>query len=110
MLFGESKNVSDVIAAVLTREPDFAALPKGTPPRVRRLLEACLRKDPKQRLRDIGDVRIRLDEAELEAPAQPARSRRWVWVAGFGALAAVAALVGYRWLAGGPAGPGRHLH
>src|SRR5450759_1008576 len=53
MLFGGSKNVSDVLAAVLTREPDFHTLPKGVPQRVRRLLEACLRKDPKQRLRDI---------------------------------------------------------
>jgi serine/threonine protein kinase len=76
MLFGgDGKNVSDSLAAVLTREPDFNALPKDTPPRVRRLLERCLRKDSKQRLRDIGEARILLDEAEPEAPAS---ARRWI--------------------------------
>src|SRR6202521_5629387 len=50
MLFGGGETVSDSLAAVLTREPDFAALPADTPPRVRRLLEHCLRKDPKLRL------------------------------------------------------------
>src|ERR1035437_9381927 len=68
MLFGDSKNVSDSLAAVLTREPDFHAPPKDTPPRVRRLLERCLRKDPNQRLRDIGDARILLDEPEPASP------------------------------------------
>jgi Tol biopolymer transport system component/tRNA A-37 threonylcarbamoyl transferase component Bud32 len=98
MLFGDSKNVSDVIAAVLTREPDFATLPKDTPSRVRRLLEACLRKDPKQRLRDIGDVRIRLDEPEPEvSPVAPPKRRRWLWAAGFAGLAVVAAGALYRW-------------
>src|SRR4029079_14958142 len=53
MLFGDSRNVSDGLAAVLPREPDFQALPRATPPPVRRLLERCLRKDPKLRLRDI---------------------------------------------------------
>jgi len=105
MLFGESKNVSDAIAAVLTREPDFAALPKGTPPRVRRILELCLRKDPRQRLRDIGDIRILLDEAEPDSPAPPTPARRWLWAAGFAALAVLAALAWHRWLAERPAGP-----
>jgi serine/threonine protein kinase len=76
MLFGgEGKNVSDSLAAVLTQEPDFDALPKDTPPRVRRLLERCLRKDSKLRLRDIGEARILLDEAEPEVPAS---ARRWI--------------------------------
>ncbi len=57
-LFGDATNLSDALAAVLTREPDFNALPKDTPLPVRRLIERCLRKDPKQRLRDIGDARI----------------------------------------------------
>ena len=37
--------------------PTGAALPAGTPPRVRRLLRRCLERDPRQRLRDIGDAR-----------------------------------------------------
>ena len=55
---------SDAIAAVLTRSPDWTALPPETPPPVRRALARCLEKDPKRRWRDIGDVRIELDDAE----------------------------------------------
>ena len=53
--------ISDVLAAVLTREPDFGALPAATPTRVRDLLRRCLRKDPKQRMRDMGEARILID-------------------------------------------------
>lgn len=105
MLFGQSKNVSDVLAAVLTREPDFQALPKSTPPRVRRLLEHCLRKDPRQRLRDIGDARLLLDESGREEPPPPAPARRWLWAASLATLVVLAALAWYRWQAERPAGP-----
>jgi eukaryotic-like serine/threonine-protein kinase len=64
ILFGGGEMVTDAIAAVLTKEPDWNALPAKTPPRVRRQLERCLRKDPKTRLRDIGDARLMLDEPE----------------------------------------------
>jgi serine/threonine-protein kinase len=56
------ETVSDTLARVLEREPDLKALPGATPPRVRELLQRCLAKDPKLRLRDIGDARIALDE------------------------------------------------
>ena len=56
------ETVSDTLAKILEREPDLAALPGSTPPRVRELLQRCLAKDPKLRLRDIGDARIALDE------------------------------------------------
>src|SRR5207237_739977 len=46
----------DVVAAILTREPDWTALPPDTPPSARRVLRRTLEKDPKRRLRDIGDV------------------------------------------------------
>ena len=54
---------SDIIAAVLEREPEWDALPEGTPPRVRLLLQRCLEKEPKRRLRDLGDVRFEIDDA-----------------------------------------------
>jgi serine/threonine-protein kinase len=58
---GES--VSETIAAVLTAEPDLSGLPANTPPKMRRLIERCLRKDPQSRLRDIGDARVVVEEA-----------------------------------------------
>jgi serine/threonine-protein kinase len=58
----EGETVSDTLARILEREPDLTALPSGVPPRVRELLVRCLTKDPRLRLRDIGDARIQLDE------------------------------------------------
>src|SRR5262249_53809629 len=49
---------SDTIAAILNREPDWSTLPRSTPPRLESLLKRCLEKDPKRRLRDIGEARI----------------------------------------------------
>jgi len=57
----EGETLSDTIAAVLTREVDDSRLPPGVPPRVRALLLRCLERDPKRRLRDIGDARIELE-------------------------------------------------
>jgi eukaryotic-like serine/threonine-protein kinase len=57
---------SDTIAAILEREPDWSALPPITPPQLRRLIECCLEKDPKERRRDIGDVRIDLDTLRVQ--------------------------------------------
>jgi Tol biopolymer transport system component len=44
------------------KEPDWALLPPGVPPHVERLLRRCLRKDPRQRLQDVGDARLDLEE------------------------------------------------
>ena len=55
--------VSDIIAAILEREPAWDRLPQATPPSVRRLLRRCLEKDPRRRLRDIGDMRLELEDA-----------------------------------------------
>ena len=56
------ETLTDVLAAVVEREPDWARLPAATPGRVRELLERCLRKDAATRLRDVGDARILLAE------------------------------------------------
>jgi serine/threonine protein kinase/Tol biopolymer transport system component len=55
--------ITEVLAAILEREPDWQALPSATPPTVQALLRKCLRKDPHDRLRDIGDARIELEDA-----------------------------------------------
>jgi len=95
MLFASGDTVTDIIAAVVTREPDWKLLPADTPPHIRRLLERCLRKDPKLRLQAIGEARIALDEPVAEAHAAPAVAPArgaWGWVAA-GLLAAALALV-----------------
>jgi serine/threonine-protein kinase len=57
------ETVSDVLAKILEREPDWDALPARVPGRARDLLRRCLEKDPKRRLRDIGDARLQVEEA-----------------------------------------------
>jgi serine/threonine protein kinase len=62
----EGETVSDTLAAVLMKEPDWAALPEQTPGKIRDLLRKCLRREAKQRLHDIADARLELEE--LGAP------------------------------------------
>ncbi|HEY6866591.1 MAG TPA: protein kinase, partial [Candidatus Eisenbacteria bacterium] len=57
----QGETVSDLIARILEREPDWSALPSSVPPPVRELMQRCLEKDSRQRLRDIGDARIALE-------------------------------------------------
>jgi Tol biopolymer transport system component len=56
-------DVTEVIVAVMTREPDWTALPPATPSRVVELLQRCLKKDVRARWRDIGDARFELEHA-----------------------------------------------
>jgi serine/threonine-protein kinase len=124
-------DVSDTLAFVLTKEPEWATLPPDTHPIVARLLRRCLEKDPKRRLHDIADARLDLEEA-LAAPAAAVASvpvqsasssyyavgphphrlselaharagrRRWVWPAALVAASSIAAFV--TWAATRPAG------
>jgi eukaryotic-like serine/threonine-protein kinase len=74
------ETITDTLAAVLEREPDWSALPSSTSALVRRLLEHCLNKDPKRRLRDIGDVRLQLDDpltTDGGATSRPNTARQW---------------------------------
>jgi serine/threonine-protein kinase len=66
----QGETVSDTIATILKGEPDYAALPAATPRRVRELLGRCLCRDPRERLRDIGEARIAL--AAAAAPGEAA--------------------------------------
>ena len=69
-------SVSDTIAAVLGSEPDWDALPKGTPLAVRQLLQRCLEKDPTRRLRDLGDVRSTIDDLRGDSTTRARQSSR----------------------------------
>src|SRR6266542_4873388 len=60
------ETVSDTLAAILTRDPDWSALPASAPPSVRRLLARCLERDRNRRLHDIADARIETEEALAE--------------------------------------------
>ena len=64
------EDVSLTLADVMKGEADWQALPATLPPGIRTVLTRCLQKDPKQRLRDIGDVRLALDGAFERAPSQ----------------------------------------
>jgi eukaryotic-like serine/threonine-protein kinase len=106
----EGETVSDLIAKILEREPDWTRLPAGTPPRVRELLRRCLTKDAKQRLRDIGEARVLLGaggDAPEEATAGAALRRGvpwWMAAAGGVALAAVAVVAALQLRPQGEAG------
>jgi len=72
-------NVTDILAAVVGRDPDWTKLPAETPRVVVRLLRLCLEKDPARRLRDIGDAWIASDEQPAAAPPPPpAPKRAWI--------------------------------
>ena len=77
--------VTDTIARIVEREPDWDALPERTPPPIHRLLRRCLRKDQDRRLRAAGDARIEMEEAlekdtESEVSSSSTMSRALPWV------------------------------
>jgi Tol biopolymer transport system component len=104
------ETVTDVLVAVLTTEIQPGTLPDTTPPPVRRLLRRCLERNPKNRLHDIADARIVIDEvlsgrSEEPAPDAPApRSRRLTALA-LAAVSVAAALGAVLVLAGRPDRP-----
>src|SRR2546427_4076484 len=73
----EGPTTSDTIAAILERDPDWQALPRTTPLRIRDLLRRCLRKDRHQRLHDIADARIEIEEALSELTTGGEGWGRW---------------------------------
>ena len=93
-LFGGGETVSDSLAAVITKQPDLSAVPD----RVRPLLEACLEKDPRDRLRDIGDWQKLLAETPfISAAAPPPAARPWGQKLGWVAAATFALVAGLAW-------------
>jgi Tol biopolymer transport system component len=60
------ETVTDILGAILHREPEWNALPTGLPSSIPRLLRRCLQRDARQRLHDIADARIILEEARAE--------------------------------------------
>jgi serine/threonine-protein kinase len=96
-------SVQDVLAAVIKDSPDLGLLPAATPPALRAILARCLERDPRKRLRDIGEARIQLespsalDAGPAAAPFSPPPPRRTSprWAAGLAAALAVGAGAGW---------------
>jgi Tol biopolymer transport system component len=94
------ETISDTIAAILKDDPDWSMLPPPTPARLRQLLARMLEKDPRRRLRDVGDLRFLLDDVTASgvgagatgvAPVRP--SPLWLRALPWVALLAMLALV-----------------
>jgi tRNA A-37 threonylcarbamoyl transferase component Bud32 len=106
------ETVSDLIVAILERDEDWTVLPAGTPPAVRRLLQRCLEKDARRRLRDIGDARHWLDDyGSGEAGVRPAAPSPWralAWLLGGVALAS-AGFAGWQLWSAPAEAPGRNV-
>ncbi|MGH9201212.1 MAG: hypothetical protein ACRD2A_08260, partial [Vicinamibacterales bacterium] len=88
------ETTTDTLAAILEREPDWSTLPTDIPAALRRVLNRCLHKDPRHRLRDAGDVRIQLEDVlttpDSSPPQQAVRVRSLGWALVAAAFAAVA--------------------
>jgi eukaryotic-like serine/threonine-protein kinase len=95
------ETLTDIVAAVVKTEPDWAALPAEAPREIRTLLRRCLAKDLDERLHDIGDARLALADASAPEPGaivRPADTRRTAvvpWIVAACAVAAVTALAWY---------------
>ena len=110
----DGESVTDVLARIIEREPDYNALPATVPATIRRLLRRCLEKDRHQRLPDIGAARLDIDEAraapagDVAAGASTRRGReRAIWAAALVATAIAAAAAA--WYAR-PAPPPAEVH
>ena len=110
MAFG-AETVTETLARVIERDPDWSKLPPGTPPAIVRLLQRALVKDPKRRLQSIGDARLDIEEAiggprqgPATVPVPQAQSRvRLVALAGVVGALAIGVIAGRMTLATAPA-------
>ena len=105
----DGEDVSDTLANVLKREPDWSALPPDTPPAIERVLRRCLTKDPRLRTHDVADIRIDLDDREpaarIAAGDRSGRLKVFERAAWIGVTLAFAALAGVVWWRGRAAEP-----
>ena len=103
----EGDDVSDTLARILMKEPDWTALPATVPPAVVTVMRRCLQKDRKQRVRDIGDVSLALEgafetvvpgEAAMDTRAQRVSKRVWLVASVLAVAIAGMAFMAGRWL------------
>jgi serine/threonine-protein kinase len=95
----QGETVSHVLASVLKDEPDWAALPASTPGQIRQLLRRCLEKNPRSRLRDIGEARVLIEDllagkfALIDPATSVPQASRWAAWGMAGVAAVVSAIV-----------------
>ena len=70
----EGQTATEILARIIERQPDWDVLPQETPTNIRTLLRRCLEKDPRRRLRDIGDAAIEISETLRSVTTQPSVS------------------------------------
>jgi serine/threonine protein kinase len=92
------ETVSDTIAKILEKEPDWYALPASTPARLQELLRQCLRKDQHHRLHNIADARIQIEEAEARRSGSKLALK--MLAVAVGVVVALALAVGTWWYGG----------
>ena len=100
------ETVTDVLAAVVKEEPDWSALPAPLDPRATAILQRCLRKDTRQRQRDLGDVALQIREllaagpgdADSTSASASGRAGRSAAVAGWAVAAVMTAVAAWAWL------------
>ena len=92
----QGEEISDTLASVLRQDIDWSSLPVSTPAAVRRLIARCLDRDVRQRLRDIGEARIVLDDPESRRSDERPLPQRSLWrrAMSIGATAIVAGVLG----------------
>jgi serine/threonine protein kinase len=97
----EGEDVAEVMASVIHKDPDLT----GLPPAVGSVVERCLRKDPRRRMRDIGDVRMALEEAPAQTQAAAPHSKpAWIpWTVAGALILAVLSLTAALYRATRPA-------
>jgi eukaryotic-like serine/threonine-protein kinase len=109
----ERESVPETLGAIFQQEIDLGALPPATPGALRELLARCLERDPRERLRDIGEARIALahpaPRAEVSVPATGGSSWReraaWLTAIASAAIALVAVLAPRAGVGAGSGGP-----
>jgi serine/threonine-protein kinase len=114
----DAEDLSETLAAVLTRDVSMTTLPAAIPARLRALLRDCLIRDPRQRLRDIGDARIVLDKiiagtsddaiaplpvSATQSMSAAARALPWAVAATFAVVAGVVLMLWAPWRSEKPA-------
>ena len=110
----DGETVTDVLGAIVHKEPEIGTLPADVPGRIRRLIGRCLQKEPSRRLQSIGDARVALQEwlehpAEERAPGAQGWRRwaPWGWAVAAGALGVAVGATALRGPSPGPEPPRR---